>query len=112
MKKIRKLTRGDTFTLEVEIKDNGEYIAVDEMYLTVKESCCADEILFQKKIGSGITYANNKYSITIDCNDTDKLEYDRYAYDIEIVKGSIKKTLEVGILCLCEEVTFSCDEVK
>ena len=65
MKRVRKLTRGDTFSLEVEITENGEYQTVDEMFLTVKESYSADEILFQKKIGDGIKLKDNKYLISI-----------------------------------------------
>ncbi len=111
MKRVRKLTRGDTFSLEVEITENGEYQTVDEMFLTVKESYSADEILFQKKIGDGIKLKDNKYLISIYPEDTNDFEYKQYVYDVEIIKGNIKKTLEVGILRICDEVTFAVDEV-
>ena len=50
MKRVRKLTRGDTFSLEVEITENGEYQTVDEMFLTVKESLVLMKFYFKRKL--------------------------------------------------------------
>ena len=54
---------------------------------------------------------DNKYLISIYPEDTNDFEYKQYVYDVEIIKGNVKKTLEVGILCICDEVTFAVDEV-
>jgi len=106
MQNIFSMVRGDTQSFELEITENNESVTVDSIYFTVKNDTHTDEVLFQKKLNDGITLTDNIYNITIDPSDTDSLDYGRYAYDIEIIKNSIKKTIAVGILDIKEEVTF------
>ena len=51
------------------------------------------------------------YKIFIDPEDTNGLEFGRYVYDVEIIKGDIKTTIEAGILNINHEVTCASDEV-
>ena len=106
MQNIFSMVRGDTQSFELEITENNESVTVDSIYFTVKNDTHTDEVLFQKKLNDGITLTNDVYNITIDSPDTDSLDYGRYAYDIEIIKNSIKKTIAVGVLDIKEEVTF------
>ena len=106
MQNIFSMVRGDTQSFELEITENNESVTVDSIYFTVKNDTHTDEVLFQKKLNDGITLTDNIYNIIIDPSDTDELDYGRYAYDIEIIKNSIKKTIAVGILDIKEEVTF------
>lgn len=110
MQNIFSMVRGDTQSFELEITENNESVTVDSIYFTVKNDTHTDEVLFQKKLNDGITLTNNVYNITIDPSDTDSLDYGRYAYDIEIIKNSIKKTIAVGVLDIKEEVTFVINE--
>jgi hypothetical protein len=104
------MVRGDTQSFELEITENNESVTVDSIYFTVKNDTHTEEVLFQKKLNDGITLTNDVYNITIDPSDTDNLDYGRYAYDIEIIKNSIKKTIAVGVLDIKEEVTFVINE--
>lgn len=110
MQNIFSMVRGDTQSFELEITENNESVTVDNIYFTVKNDTHTDEVLFQKKLNDGITLTNDVYNITIDPSDTDSLDYGRYAYDIEIIKNSIKKTIAVGVLDIKEEVTFVINE--
>lgn len=110
MKNIFSMVRGDTQAFELEITDNDTPTTVDSIYFTVKNDTNTDEVLFQKKLNDGITLTDNIYNIIIDPSDTDELDYGRYAYDIEIIKNSVKKTILVGILEISEEVTFTNNE--
>lgn len=110
MQNIFSMVRGDTQSFELEITENNESVTVDSIYFTVKNDAHTDEVLFQKKLNDGITLTNDVYNITIDPSDTDSLDYGRYAYDIEIIKNSIKKTIAVGVLDIKEEVTFVINE--
>lgn len=110
MQNIFSMVRGDTQSFELEITENNESVTVDSIYFTVKNDTHTDEVLFQKKLNDGITLTNDVYNITIDSSDTDSLDYGRYAYDIEIIKNSIKKTIAVGVLDIKEEVTFVINE--
>lgn len=110
MQNIFSMVRGDTQSFELEITENNESVTVDSIYFTVKNDAHTDEVLFQKKLNDGITLTDNIYNITIDPSDTDSLGYGRYAYDIEIIKNSIKKTIAVGVLDIKEEVTFVINE--
>nr|DAL21159.1 MAG TPA_asm: hypothetical protein [Caudoviricetes sp.] len=109
---IRDLTRGDSAYFELSIKDeNNELTTVDKIFMTVKEDWDSDTIKFQKKIDKGIYFEDGIYKIFIDPEDTNELEFGRYVYDVEIIKGDIKTTIEAGILNINHEVTCASDEV-
>lgn len=110
MKNIFSMVRGDTQAFEIEILENDTPVTVDSIYFTVKNDAITDEVLFQKKLNDGITLTDNIYNIIIDPSDTDNLDYGKYAYDIEIIKNSVKKTIVVGVLEISEEITFTNNE--
>jgi len=111
MKKVYEITRGNTKGIEIVIKDGETSVEVDELYFTVKEDCCVEEVIFQKKLSEEIIYKDGAYYIVISPDDTSSLEYGRYVYDIKFIKDGIKKTIEKGIFLVSEEVTFACNEV-
>ena len=78
------LIRGDSCILELAITDQegNEYTLedTDVVVLTVKKSTRADDIVFQKKV------TDNK--IKIDPEDTAKLPYGKYVYDVQLTTAA------------------------
>lgn len=107
-----KITRGDSKTLKLKIVDGTTNITdFEKIYFTVKKDCYTEEAIFQKKLGSGITLAENIYEIMLNSTDTEDLEYGRYEYDIEVIKGSLKETVAMGAFLIEKEITFVVNEV-
>lgn len=108
-----KLHRGDTKTFKFKIIDsNGDSIEnVNNIYLTCKKNHVTNNVLFQKSIKSGgITFSNGYYHFVINSEDTDKLDYDDYVFDIEVIIGDFKET-KLGTITIDKEVTFKENEV-
>lgn len=106
-----KITRGDSKTLKLKITDENTAITdFEKIYFTVKKDCYTDNIIFQKQLNSGITLKDNIYEIMINSTDTEELEYGRYEYDIEVIRGSLKETVVIGSLLVEKEVTFVINE--
>lgn len=111
-----ELIRGDTLKLKFLRKNKkGEIITTkpDKLYFTVKTNYYSKNYLFQKVLGKDIIYSeqDNYYRFTINPDDTNNLSYGFYVYDIEVVTGSIVKTIAKGNLDIKEEVTFVENEV-
>ena len=86
----------------------------DKMWFTVKDNANKKEFIFQKKLNDGITYTqeDNYYHIEIKQDDTEKLAYGNYEYDIKIKYGEDKpKTLIVGNFEITKVVTHKENEV-
>ncbi len=103
--------RGDTCALEFSLIDgNGAPIVLgdgDELYFTVKKSFNTEEAIFQKKYTSNqIIQSDGKCSLTIQTEDTNRLNYGTYVFDICIKSGSYRKTLCLGRITLTNESTF------
>ena len=109
--KIYEIIRGNTGGFVVEITENNIPLEVDAMYLTVKDNWEEENVIFQKKLSSEITYQEGKYYIVINPEDTDSLEYGRYCYDIKFIIDGIEKTIEKGVFLVSEAVTHLCNEV-
>lgn len=106
------ITRGDSKTLILKVKDGNSTISdFDKVYFSVKKDCFTEDLILQKKLNSGITKNETTYEILIDASDTDNLEYGRYEYDIEVIKGSLKETVLGGVFTIEKEVTFVSNEV-
>lgn len=107
-----EFTRGDSHGFCFQRKDfNGELIKSksEKMWFTVKKNYKTTEILIQKTLENGeITYTDDDftYHIMINPNDTKKLNYGDYVYDIQIENAGIVKTIAKDTLTLTEEVTF------
>lgn len=106
-------------------QDNNAVVLEDDamIYFTVKDSSYAEDYVFQKRLGDGITYqsTDNTYKIDISCDDTDPLFYKDYFYDITIVRNvgegsaSINKekmTVLVGDYTIGHVATFKVNEVS
>lgn len=98
------LTRGDTATFRLQIKNQGgtdyEITPDDQVLFTVKRSPNDEEIVIQKAA------ANN--CITIVPRETDNLAYGTYYYDVELRRpdGFVATVIPPHMLKLTEEVTF------
>ena len=113
------MARGDlevrTFQVLSENEDNLEPCdeVFDEIYMTVKKNRNDHVCRFQKRMSDGgiISLGEGKYEFTIHPEDTNRMAFGEYIFDIELVKnGSIKKTF-CGELILTDEVTHASNEV-
>lgn len=110
------MARGDIHSFSFGVYIDGEPFneEMDDVYFTVKDSHYSHDFLFQKKTrdGSLVSDGTGGYTITIQPEDTDGLDFGDYAFDIEIIKlPGIKKTF-YGILHLGNEVTHRNNEVE
>lgn len=112
-----EFTRGDTQILKFKILDQEgnecKASSTDKLYFTVKKSATSKKIAFQKTLGNGIVFneEDGYYYITINSEDTSRLSYTTYGYDLQIkTETGIVKTLQIGSITLTEEYTFKEDE--
>lgn len=107
--------RGDSYERGFIMKDKTTREPVteifDEVYFTVKQNASDEEYLFQKRMTSGgIVYdGDGHYTLFIDPEDTNELDFIDYDCDIEFVKGNFKRTF-YGVLTLTKEVTHQNNE--
>lgn len=111
-----KFTRGDNKPYRIVRRTtSGDIITepVVEMYLTVKNDTSSSDYLIQKRLTTGdiqFDSTTGYYKFEFVPQDTNRLSYGTYVYDIQIQyeqDDKIKtKTLVVGELTLTEEVTF------
>lgn len=105
--------RGDT--CEKMINISGWNKEIDQMYFTMKKEEKDKDIVLQKKLGNGITKVTDEeiesYLLVINATDTDDLLTDYgYVFDIEIVSGSIKRTIVKGTITLTTDITQTINE--
>lgn len=99
-----ELTRGDTLYLQLTIIDeNGnEYIpkSGDKLIFTVKSNVYSKEILIEKEI------LNN--NIKIEPEDTKKLSYGSYVYDVQLTfaNGDVCTIIKPDIFKITSEVSW------
>lgn len=83
----------------------------DDMFFTVKDKDCNDDIVFQKSLGKGgiKNRGGGKYSIRVKAEDTDELYGSNYEYDIKCVfangNDTIRKTIFKGNCIISDTVT-------
>lgn len=109
-----EITRGDTRHYKFQRKDeNGNVILkkADKIYFTVKNNEVEIKPLFQKTIDDMIFDSDGFYHFSILPEDTNKLPYRIYYYDIERIVEGDKRTISIGELKLTKEVTFAENEV-
>lgn len=107
--------RGDTFEKIINI--SGWDREITEMYFTMKKEEKDKDIVLQKTLGNGIVKVTDteieSYLLTIDATDTDDLLTDYgYAFDIEIVSGTIKRTIVKGTITLTTDITQTINEAN
>lgn len=105
--------RGDT--CEKMINISGWDKEITQMYFTMKKEEKDKDIVLQKKLGNGITKVTDdeieSYLLVINATDTDDLLTDYgYVFDIEIVSGSIKRTIVKGTITLTTDITQTINE--
>lgn len=98
------LTRGDTASFKVNLKneEGSNYILTDgdKLIFTLKKSTVSEEILIQKNIENG------EFKIYPD--DTRKLFYGNYVYDIQLTKenGDVCTVVKPSLFEILSEVNF------
>ena len=101
------MTRGDTLSFGLEFE--GLNRELDTACFTVKEHA-DDRILFQRKLGQGITTNNGtQYIVRISPENTENIEPKQYHFDLEITVGNDVFTIMKGILDVESDVTFKED---
>lgn len=100
------MVKGDTVAFNVIAYDsNNEPVAVDDAKLTCKKEPETANILFQKRLGSGIEQENMLMVVRIAPNDTKNADAGNYYYDLQITIGDDVFTLLIGTLTLLQDVT-------
>ena len=101
-----KLTRGDSATILVQIKDlNGDIYNLepgDKLLFTMKRNCNTTEIVIQKDITSDSI-------INITHDDTKNLDYGSYIFDVQctLANGKVYTVIEPHLFIIENEVTFN-----
>lgn len=110
------IVRGDTKVLKFQRKNDDGVITekASEVYFTVKENSNKSDYILQKKLDDGIDFSTEDYyyRITISPEDTNKIYYGTYKYDIEVKEEEYTKTIDIGDFIVKEEVTFAENEVS
>ena len=111
--------RGDTYLLrKFRITDKNKNLIsltdAEQLYFTVKTDSNSNKVLFQKRKNAGIELGEDGYyHITMETDDTNKLDYGTYVYDIQLKstqQRTLVKTLFNGTITLTDEVTWEVDE--
>lgn len=109
------MPRGDIRLVRFLINDpNGTATDIDftEIYFTVKKTAKDRLYEFQKKLDNGgiIKLGLGDYQVKIEPEDTAKMFYGNYKFDVQLhYKNELKETF-VGDFILTEEVTFNENE--
>ena len=110
-----EMVRGDYKKIKFQIKNNGNVIHddFDDIYITFKKDYDTTEVLFQKLLSRGDIRkdSDSYYHFIITPQDTNKLKYGTYVFDIQVFKKAeqIKNTV-LGEFTITKEVTFSYNE--
>lgn len=97
------LTRGDSATIELSIKDEGASydFSGDLVQLTVKRNTVTDDIIFQKTFSSNV--------IIIEPSDTKDLRYTDLKFDVQLInsQGGVYTVIPPRRFTISEEVNFN-----
>ena len=111
------IPRGDYRPIKLKVKNKDDTdidFEIDEIYITFKQNYHTKDVLFQKRLTNGdITKGEDGYyHFEILPEDTEKLDYDTYYFDIEICNKNPKiKQTSLGQLEITEETTHIENEV-
>lgn len=109
-----KFARGDSHQAGFVMKRNGSIVddPFDEIYFTVKRNYSDRDFLFQKTLSNGgIVYGGDgRYTIFIQPEDTNGLEFGDFDFDIEVKNNDGYKRTFYGELKLTKEVTHYYNE--
>lgn len=108
------VTRGDTAQFHFHREDSdGNKITTepDRLYFTVKNKPQDKTAVFQKTLEDMLFDEDSEYHFIIDPEDTDKMRFGNYYYDIEVIDEGVKTTISFGVFEVLAEVTHSGNEV-
>lgn len=104
------MVRGDTLSFGVELEDNdGNPFEqdLDTAFFTCKAGYDETRLLFQKKLGSGISkVGTGQYVVRVAPEDTKNLQAGKYWYDFELGTNGDVFTFLKGILDIESDVTI------
>ena len=114
-----EIIRGDTEKFKFTRKDSdGKAIKrePDAIYFTVKNNAYENKTIFQKTLEDmDFDSETGEFTFYVMPEDTDKLNYGNYEYDLEVKEtiGGIEyvKTISKGLFAIKEEITFATNEV-
>lgn len=109
-----EIKRGNTAKYKFQRKDNeGNPILTkaDKVYFTVKEESLPSVAIFQKTIDNMEFDEEGIYHFIIEPEDTERLNFGRYVYDIKVIQDDIKSTIAQGKFEVKKIVTFKGNEV-
>ena len=109
-----EMTRGDTCPLRFKrLAADGEVITTiaDEVYFTVKKSFANKTPILQKTLSDMTFDEAGVYHFVINPDDTDKLAFADYYWDVEVIVSTYKQTISKGILRVTDEATWVSNEV-
>ena len=97
------MTRGDTESLTVSVKDR-PFEAGDTVYFTVRSKVCAPIVL--QKIAT--EFMDGKAQFSIAPADTEGLPFGNYVYDVQWTQadGTVITIVKPAVFALTEEVTY------
>ena len=103
-----QMIRGDTESIQIRMTQNGEQVpfeAGDTLYFTVKRSVYEDEKLLQKVVTE---FPGGEALIEIAPEDTKKLDYATYSYDVQLTAkdGTITTIIPPSDFKILPEVTY------
>lgn len=107
------MTRGDTAGFKFQRLDNdGNVIEArpNKLFFTVKKSYEDEGFVFQKKLDDMTFDENFWWHFRILPEDTDRLKYGTYVYDLETIQSGVKSTISKGNLIISSESTWAINE--
>lgn len=112
MEKVNlEMIRGDTFTFGFEVEYDADPQALDSVSFTCKKNYDDADVVFQKKLGHGVTYTKDssekyQYVVRVAPEDTETIEAGHYYYDLQIGINGDVFTVLIGSLKIYNDVTL------
>lgn len=106
-------TRGDTRSYYFKRTNaDGSTITTQptSLYFTVKRNYIVKDFVLQKTLDDMTVDAESNYHFTIEPEDTDKLDYGKYVFDIQVRQDGAVTTIAKGEFILTEEATWADNE--
>ena len=102
--KVINMVKGDTLSFGMEF--TGLEQDLESAYFTAKQSYDAQENVFQKSLGNGISkVSDGVYAVRLAPADTANVSAGKYYYDLQIGVNGDKFTILYGVINLHPDVT-------
>ena len=94
--------KGDQLSFSITFTSS---LSISAIEWGIKKDYTDSDYILYKSLNNGITkISDNKYSFTLTSEDTNKLDYLNYPYDIRVIVGSNAKTPLSGKIFIKETV--------